>query len=153
MLQLRSCRVHAGVPAMRRTMATVATSAKNKSKKEGSIADAFVSLSGKERPPLPERFKTLKQRLAQGHESELVESWTRLLRALKAENEIVKRDGSMVIPQVDFKDMENGIDRLKGDIRKRGVVVVRGVVPEDEARAFKQEIEEYVGKNPSTRGK
>jgi hypothetical protein len=38
------------------------------------------------------------------------------------------------------------------EIRKRGVVVVKGVVPEVEARAYKGEVEEYVRKNPWTKG-
>jgi hypothetical protein len=33
------------------------------------------------------------------------------------------------------------------------VAVIRGVIPEDEARSYKFEIEEYARQNPQTRGK
>ncbi|KAF5018876.1 hypothetical protein F66182_9137, partial [Fusarium sp. NRRL 66182] len=120
-------------------------------KKEGDISDAFASLSGAEREPLPDRFRQLKVDLVRGREQQIVESWKRLLRELKRENEIVARRGPAVIPQVEYGDFENGLGRLKDEIRKRGVVVVKGVVPEGEARAYKDEVEEYVRKNPSTR--
>jgi hypothetical protein len=121
-------------------------------KKEGDISDAFVSLSGAKRPPLPDRFRKLKCDLVRGREKEISESWKRLLRRLRAENEIIAQKGSDVIPQVDVADLDSACEALKEEIRKRGAVVVRGVVPEAEARAYKEEVEEYVRKNPWTRG-
>ncbi|GAO15286.1 hypothetical protein UVI_02041100 [Ustilaginoidea virens] len=59
--------------------------------------------------------------------------------------------GSDVIPQVEFAHLEAGCRGLRDEIRKRGVIVVRGVVPEGEARAYKDEVEEYVRRNPWTR--
>lgn len=59
------------------------------------------------------------------------------------------------MPQIDYEDLQaNGkvLRKLKDDIKKTGVVVVRGVIPEDEARAYKDVVEEYVRKNPSTKG-
>ncbi|KAF7554185.1 hypothetical protein G7046_g6894 [Stylonectria norvegica] len=136
--------------ALRRSMATVTTQPPGK--KEGDISDSFVSLSGNDRPILPDRFRLLKRDLVKGREGELTASWTRLLRELKKENEIVITKGPGVVPQVEYQDLEKGVQSLKGEMRKRGVVVVKGVVPENEARAYKEEIEEYVRKNPSTKG-
>ncbi|KAK5995420.1 putative YbiU-like protein [Cladobotryum mycophilum] len=121
------------------------------SEKEGDISDAFVSLSGTARPPLPDRFRQLKCDLVRGREKEVAESWARLLRELKKENEIIAQRGPQVIPQIEFSDMENGIERLKGEIKKRGAVVVKGVIPEDVARDYKNQVEEYVAKNPHTK--
>ncbi|KAM4065721.1 hypothetical protein HRG_010563 [Hirsutella rhossiliensis] len=131
--------------------ASTAAAAQSSSKKEGDISDAFVSLSGAERAPLPDRYRQLKCDLVRGREDKLVESWSRLLRQLKRENDIIAAKGSDVIPQVDFADLEAGCERLKGEIKKRGALVVRGVIPEDEARGYKDEIEDYVRKNPHTR--
>ncbi|KAK1985762.1 hypothetical protein LZ30DRAFT_618877 [Colletotrichum cereale] len=137
----------------RRTVMTMgaAAAAHHAPKKEGDISSVFVSLSGAERAPLPDRFRVLKQELVAGHEDAVVRSWGRLLRALRDENEIVRAAGPAVIPSVEFRDLEGGVARLRDEIRKRGAVVVRGVVDEGEARAYKDEIEAYVRRNPSTK--
>ncbi|KAH7002350.1 hypothetical protein EDB80DRAFT_752638 [Ilyonectria destructans] len=132
-------------------MATAAAAAQTSSKKEGDISDAFVSLSGVERPPLPYRFRQLKCDIVRGREGAIKQSWVKLLRQLRKENDIIAAKGPAVVPQVEFNDLEAGIEGLKGEIQKRGAVVVKGVIPEAEARAYKEEIEEYVKKNPSTR--
>jgi hypothetical protein len=75
------------------------------------------------------------------------------LKKLAVENPKVKKLGPAIIPSVEFKDLDKGVnEELLRDIKKTGVVVVRGVVPEKEARGYKDEVEEYVRKNPSTRG-
>ncbi|KAM5527655.1 hypothetical protein FOXYSP1_20017 [Fusarium oxysporum f. sp. phaseoli] len=128
-----------------------AAQAAGRAKKEGSIADAFTSLSGRRFEPLHDRFRVLKNDLIRGREDRIVESWTRLLRGLREENAIIKKKGVDVIPQVDFNNFEQGISELQDEIKKRGVVVVKNVMPEAQARAYKEEVEEYVKKNPSTR--
>ncbi|OAA70781.1 DUF1479 domain protein [Akanthomyces lecanii RCEF 1005] len=120
-------------------------------KKEGDISDAFVSLSGAKRDPLPDRFRQLKCDLVRGRGKQITESWNRLLRDLRRENEIIAQKGSNVVPQIEFANLESGVRGLKDEIKKRGAVVVRGVVPEAEARAYKEEVEDYVKKNPWTR--
>lgn len=122
-------------------------------KREGDISDAFVSLSGAKRDPLPDRFRQLKCDLVRGREEQLTTSWKRLLRSLQKENEIIARKGSNVIPQVEYAHLESGVADLKSEILKRGAIVVRGVVPEAEARAYKEQVEDYVHTNPWTRGK
>lgn len=151
---LRSTASRTGTPsvALRRYLATVADGAPKIPKREGDISDAFVSLSGAKRDPLPDRFRELKCALVRGREKQIVDSWKRLLRSLREENELIARKGSAIIPQVEFSNLDSGIASLKGEILKRGAVVVRGVVPEAEARAYKDEVEDYVKTNPWTRG-
>ena len=50
-------------------------------------------------------------------------------------------------------DLDEDLSSLKEEIRVRGVAVIRGVVPEDEARAYKGRIEEYIRNNPHTKGR
>ncbi|KAK0611218.1 hypothetical protein B0T14DRAFT_440496 [Immersiella caudata] len=121
-------------------------------KREGDISDSFASLSGKKAEPLPDRFRQLKLELVAGKEQAIVAGWKRLLAALRRENGVVARRGSAVIPEVDFASIHDDLQRKSVDIRKRGVAVIRGVIPEDEARSYKFEIEEYVRQNPQTRG-
>ncbi|KAG6018681.1 hypothetical protein E4U40_007938 [Claviceps sp. LM458 group G5] len=132
--------------------AAAATTGLRSARKEGDISDAFVSLSGAKRDALPDRFRQLKYDLIRGREKKIVESWTRLLRKLRMENETIALKGSEIIPQVEFTHLDTGLCELKDEIKKRGVVVVKGVVPEAEARAYKEEVEEYVRRNPWTRG-
>ncbi|KAF5234576.1 hypothetical protein FANTH_12094, partial [Fusarium anthophilum] len=142
---LRASLAKPSPPVLRRCMTSLAA------KKEGDISDAFTSLSGAQREPLPDRYRQLKFNLLQGRQDKIVQSWNKLLRELKRENEIVAQKGPGVIPQIEFKDLERSSDALREEVKKRGVVVVRGVVPEGEARAYKAEVEEYVARNPSTR--
>ncbi|KAG4282405.1 hypothetical protein FPRO06_09078 [Fusarium proliferatum] len=142
---LRASLAKPSPPVLRRCMTSLA------SKKEGDISDAFTSMSGVKREPLPDRYRQLKLKLLQGREDKIVQSWNKLLRELKRENEIVAKKGPGVVPQIGFKDLERSSDALREEVKKRGVVVVRGVVPEGEARAYKAEVEEYVARNPSTR--
>ncbi|GAW22603.1 hypothetical protein ANO14919_121450 [Xylariales sp. No.14919] len=125
----------------------------HQAKREGDISDSFMSLSGGSRPPLPERFLDLKRSLVAGHEDRVIASWQRLLARLKEENGILAKDGSKVIPSVEFSNLEKDLARLHSEIKKRGVAVIRGVIPEEDARAYKDDIEEYVRQNPSTRGR
>ncbi|KAK4246598.1 hypothetical protein C7999DRAFT_15298 [Corynascus novoguineensis] len=121
-------------------------------KAEGDISDTFASLSGKQAPPLPDRFRELKLRLVNGHEDAVITSWKRLLAVLKQENELIARTGPAIIPEVRFSHLHDDLRALKPEIKKRGVAVIRGVIPEEEARSYKFEIEEYVRQNPHTRG-
>lgn len=120
-------------------------------KREGNISDFFASLSGGNRPPLPERFLDLKKSLVAGHEAQVIASWPRLLARLKQENAILAKEGSKVIPTLEFATLDEDLTRLRSEVKKRGAAVVRGVIPETEARAYKSDIEEYVRQNPSTK--
>lgn len=140
-------------PRLHRCLATVQTS-KPATKRSGDISDSFVSLSGVEQAPLPDRFRQLKLDLVRNREKDIIAGWKRLLRTLREENEIIAKKGTGVIPQVEFADLENGLDsKAREEIKKRGVVVVHGVIPEKEARGYKERVEDYVHKNPHTRGK
>ncbi|KAI3318091.1 DUF1479 domain protein [Xylariaceae sp. AK1471] len=127
------------------------TSTQSQVKREGNIADSFVSLSGGNRPPLPKRFLDLKKSLVAGHEDRVIASWQRLLAQLKRENSILAKEGSKIVPSLEFANLEEDLTRLRSEIKKRGVAVIRGVIPENEARAYKDDIEEYIRQNPSTK--
>jgi hypothetical protein len=121
-------------------------------KREGDISSVFVSLSGVAPAPLPPRFTQLKQKLVQGHEGEVISSWPRLIKKLKKENEKVAAAGPAIVPQIEYKNLATASQEFKNEIRKRGVAVIKSVIPEDEARDYKSEIEKYLQDNPSTKG-
>lgn len=123
-----------------------------KPKKEGDISSVFVSLSGAEANQLPERYVDIKRGLVRGNEDRIIASWKRLLHELQSENEIIAREGSKVVPQIDFEDLKSAPSWFHDEVKKRGVAVVRGVIPENEARQYKTDVEEYVTANPWTKG-
>jgi Asp-tRNA(Asn)/Glu-tRNA(Gln) amidotransferase A subunit family amidase len=144
---LGSCQIR-GVAAVASGMDHMGAMAK----REGDISDSFASLSGKKADPLPDRFRQLKLQLVRGHEDAIIEGWKRLLDVLRRENELIARRGPAIVPEVRFDRLDEDLRDNAAEIKKRGVAVVRGVIPEDEARAYKFEIEEYVRRNPQTRG-
>lgn len=129
-----------------------AASTEAASKDEGDISSVFRSLSGSdESEKLPQRFADVKRGLVKDRDA-LHTSWNRLLGCLKQETETVKSQGSDCIPQIRYADIDKAPQDFHAALRKRGVAVIRQVVPEHEARAFKEETERYVAANPSTRG-
>ncbi|KAK9455941.1 hypothetical protein V1511DRAFT_499108 [Dipodascopsis uninucleata] len=133
-----------------------------KAKPPGDISSVFPSLSGVEFVPLPERFTDLQKGLINGHESDIVDAWHRLLSDLEKETKEIQRLGHNIVPTADF-EKDIGVDPLTNipyfksaelvqEIKKRGTVVIRNVVPRDEARNYKYMAEEYVKANPSVVG-
>ncbi|KAB8290812.1 hypothetical protein EYC80_008449 [Monilinia laxa] len=123
-------------------------------KKEGDISDVFVSLSGGKATPLPERFADIKRNLIRGHEEAVQASFIRLINRLMYENPKVAKLGPRIIPSVNFQDVvnKNVSEDVLQDMRDKGALVIRGVVDETVARGYKQEVEDYVKLNPSSRG-
>lgn len=128
-------------------MAAMAEPAPPKTKREGDISDSFASLSGFKEQTLPDEFRQLKIHLSQRREEEIKASWNRLLDELKIENDIAAERGPAVIPEVRYSHLATDLPAAQAEIKKRGAVVIRGVIPEEEARGYKTEIEEYIRKN------
>lgn len=128
-------------------MAAVATQ-----KRAGDISDAFVSLSGQGFKPLPDRYGELKSSLIKGREAEIRASWERLLGYLRKEIPIIVQLGSKVIPEINYEDIDHPSENFKQELKKRGVAVVRGVVPVEQALQWKEGVRDYVKTNPHTKG-
>ncbi|KAL2759759.1 hypothetical protein ACRALDRAFT_1067513 [Sodiomyces alcalophilus JCM 7366] len=124
------------------------------SKKDGDISSVFRSLSGGGgQDELPPRFADVKRSLltrSQGRDA-LYASWNRLLKRLQDDIGVIRETRSTIIPEISFADLDNPSSNFNEAFRKRGVAVVRNVVPEKEARSYKEEVERYVAANPSTR--
>ncbi|RAO68294.1 uncharacterized protein BHQ10_004306 [Talaromyces amestolkiae] len=127
----------------------VSTATTPTTKAAGDISSVFPSLSGKAAEPLPPRFQALKSQLSAGREKDLTESWWRLLDSLRDEVKKIKALGSDAIPSIDYKDVKNGTltEAQLNEIRHRGSVVIRGVVPKETALEYKQKAREYIAAN------
>ncbi|KAI4728711.1 DUF1479-domain-containing protein [Aureobasidium sp. EXF-10728] len=142
--------VNVSRPGSTRNLATAA--GPHKSKREGDISSVFVSLSGDgATAELPPRFATIKNALLKGNRDQVTASWARLLEKLDQENQLVKEKGPAIIPSIDFADIDRPSATFKAELAKRGVAVVRGVVPQTEARGYKNEVEDYIKLNPWTK--
>jgi hypothetical protein len=131
----------------RRTAATVA-----QARKEGDISSVFVSLSGEVPEALPPRFALQKARLIEQSRAQVHDSWSRLLLQLKDEVQKIASKGPAIIPQIDYSDIGTNSEDFAAEVRKRGAAVVRGVIPESEAREYKTKVENYIKANPWTKG-
>ena len=59
---------------------------------------------------------------------------------------------AQVIPQVSFTDLENlSVERI-ADIKKRGCVVIRDVVDNQQAAGWKDDLKKFAEDNPSVPG-
>jgi hypothetical protein len=141
-----------------RTLATTAPTittphTRDRARKEGDISSVFASLSGAEAKPLPPRFAEIKTALIRNNEAAIQDSWSRLLTALRSEVELIASTGPAIIPEIDFENIQNHsrVQPFGDALRKRGVAVIRNVVPQEVSLGWKEEIKEYVKKNPHTK--
>ncbi|KAG8897338.1 hypothetical protein FRC01_011376 [Tulasnella sp. 417] len=122
-------------------------------KAEGDISTIFASLSGATHDALPQRFADLKRAIAgtspEAHQK-LTESWVDLLAALQLGLQEIQLKGPTIVPEVSFKELTNSGETASWtkEVAKRGVVVVRDVVPDEEALAWKQQVRDYIKANP-----
>lgn len=101
--------------------------------------------------PLEPRFADLKAQIIAGKEDALHESWNRLLASLREEIPLIAEKGPSIVPQIDFKDIDNASEDFRAEHRKRGVAVIRNVMPEQEALSLKKQLREYLEANPHTK--
>ncbi|KAH6634254.1 hypothetical protein B0J18DRAFT_12904 [Chaetomium sp. MPI-SDFR-AT-0129] len=101
---------------------------------------------------LTSRFAALKEGLISGENLAVNNSWQRLLRQLPGEIDQVSSLGSAAIPTISFEDTTDPTqaEPFLEQLHRRGVGIVRGVVPKDTALAWSQEAAEYVEQNTAT---
>ncbi|KAI1204816.1 DUF1479-domain-containing protein [Annulohypoxylon truncatum] len=129
--------------------------AKRKKNDSGNImAVDFLSLHDPDPIPLPDRFAKIKRKLIAGNEKAVACSFYRLLSQLRKEADRIAAAGSDIIPTIDYIDIHNPnkVAIFRDALRKRGVAVIRRVVPSNVALLWKEETQEYLRHNPPTKG-
>ncbi|KAI5295516.1 hypothetical protein KEM52_001151 [Ascosphaera acerosa] len=118
-------------------------------KAEGDISSVFTSLQADYKPqPLAPRFADLKEAIFAQNGDALTRSYKILLESLRHEASELAARGPAVRNRVLLHLIGGGISQQTlADIKSRGTVVVRGVIPRSEAADLKQEAEEYVAAN------
>ncbi|EJD02243.1 DUF1479-domain-containing protein [Fomitiporia mediterranea MF3/22] len=99
----------------------------------------------------PPRFVDLKREiLPQDDESKarLVAAWNDLLAALQSATQEIRSQGPSIIPQVEFSEIKNLKPEEIETIKRRGVVLIKNVVDDDQAASWKEELKAFVKVNP-----
>ncbi|KAJ7671456.1 hypothetical protein DFH06DRAFT_116359 [Mycena polygramma] len=105
--------------------------------------------------PLPPRFTEIKRSIAAANpnfEQDLTRAWNEVLAELDKVTKTIAKEGSSYIPQVSFADLNSLSDAQIADIKRKGTVVIKDVVDDDQARAWKISLEEFVKANPQVDG-
>ncbi|KAG6382200.1 hypothetical protein JVT61DRAFT_851 [Boletus reticuloceps] len=142
-------------PVAGNRIATMATEATRGAGKGGTIADVFTTLGPKaDVAPLPARFSAVKKEVLRdmGVTPDKLElAWKGVLKALEPRVQEIISKGGNIIPRISYKEVKDGFSESQKDaIRKTGVVVITGGVPEEEALGWKCLIKGYIAANPVT---
>ncbi|PLB48654.1 DUF1479 domain protein [Aspergillus steynii IBT 23096] len=118
----------------------------------GNNRHSSISAPRTANAPLADPFLDFTRDLVKGKEEAIVSSWCRLLRQLKIENNLIAQKEHEIIPEISFDDLEAECEDLRDEIQKRGMVIVRGVLPEEKAFACKNDMDDCSRKSPTTQG-
>ncbi|KAM5537853.1 hypothetical protein V8D89_008495 [Ganoderma adspersum] len=120
--------------------------ARRATKKEGTVAEFFENLVT-EGPPLPARFADLKKEMC-ADRGAIEHAWRAVLKELEDGTEEIAQRGNEMVMRVPFEDVQRGLseEQLK-TLKKTGVMIVTGGVPEKEALGWKQSLREYTAAN------
>ncbi|KAH7928102.1 DUF1479-domain-containing protein [Leucogyrophana mollusca] len=103
----------------------------------------------------PARFVDLKHQIAAAtpdFQKRLTDSWNDLLAQLELRAQEVAKEGPNFIPQVKFEDLEKLTPEQVDVIRRKGSIVIKDVVPDDEAAGWKTALEDFIKANPHVEG-
>jgi len=103
----------------------------------------------------PARFADLKASIASSYpdfELNATRSWGEILQELNNLANIIKAEGPNTIPQVNFADLHKLSAEEIEKIKRRGTVVIKDVVPDEQAIKWKEELKEFVKANPTVEG-
>ncbi|KAI2638491.1 DUF1479-domain-containing protein [Xylaria nigripes] len=110
-------------------------------------------LNAAEPIPLSPRFAKLKRNMIACREKDVAESFYRLIRALRTETNDIAARGSDVIPTIDYIDIDDSekASAFRETLKKRGVGIIKRVVPFTVAGTWKEETLDYIADNPQTK--
>lgn len=118
-------------------------------KSKGNISSVFGQLGGG-KPTLAPYFLDIKKQLVPGEEQKkkIQASYERLIQAFEKEKKEIHERGSKVIPEVHINDIKKNNGKLPDAIaqlvKKRGGLVVRGILERDQALKYKNDIKNYI---------
>lgn len=108
-------------------------------------------------PILEPRFSLLKQSIIDpANQDRVISSYEQLKIDLEAEASYIARVGSKAIPEINFAEIlaNDGClpDEASNLIRERGCIIIRGVVPEEQATKWETELIDYTKRHAAVGG-
>ncbi|KAH9481804.1 Tubulin beta-2 chain [Psilocybe cubensis] len=104
---------------------------------------------------LPARFIDLKVQIASSYpdfEKNAIRTWSEILHEMNNVTKTIIEEGTNYVPQVDFADLNNLSSEEVEKIKRKGSVVIRNVVPDEQAIKWKEELKEFVTVNSTVEG-
>ncbi|KAJ7511697.1 hypothetical protein B0H11DRAFT_711832 [Mycena galericulata] len=105
--------------------------------------------------PLPPRFAEIKLKIAAANpnfEHDITKAWIEVLGELDKVTKVIVQEGPTYIPQFSFAELNKLTPAQIADIKRKGTVVIKDVVDDEEARAWKTSLEEFIKANPHAAG-
>ncbi|KAF9453175.1 DUF1479-domain-containing protein [Macrolepiota fuliginosa MF-IS2] len=99
----------------------------------------------------PPRFLELKREIASSYpdfEIRITQAWKEVIVELATVSAKIKQDGTQYIPQVNFDELDKLSAERVATIKRRGCVVIRDVVNDEQAIAWRESLKEFVRINP-----
>ncbi|KAI0032542.1 hypothetical protein K488DRAFT_78436 [Vararia minispora EC-137] len=107
-------------------------------------------------PQLPARFADLKLEIASSYgpdfESCITRAWGEIIEELDKATTKIADEGTEIIPQVSLSELDSLTPSQLDNIKKRGCVVIKDVVPDTEAAGWKTELQQFAKDNPTCPG-
>ncbi|KAG6853315.1 hypothetical protein C0991_005241 [Blastosporella zonata] len=105
--------------------------------------------------PLPARFSDLKREIAASYpdfQERVIKAWGEIIAQLKVVSAEIAQVGPDYLPQVNFADLDKlGAEEIKR-IKRIGSVVIRDVVPDEDAIRWKAQLKEFTRAYPDVIG-
>ncbi|KAH6909282.1 hypothetical protein BKA70DRAFT_1278064 [Coprinopsis sp. MPI-PUGE-AT-0042] len=104
---------------------------------------------------LPPRYAELKKQIAASYpdfEQNATRAWREITEELNKFAETIQKEGSSYIPSVDFKDLKSLSQEQVAKVRQAGSVVIRNIVDDTEAIAWRESLKKFVKENPDVEG-
>lgn len=117
----------------------------------GDISSVFTSFEDSGTVGLSEEYAEVKRNLIKNREA-LTASWHRLKKALADGIKEIKEIGPDIIPKVLYTELENLSEEQTQEIKRRGSLVIKNVIPKEEAVQLKKDVIDYIDVNPNTEG-
>lgn len=124
---------------------------KAKAKATGDISSVFSSFENNNFVELPKKYAELEETLMKNPEA-LKSSWIRLKKALSEGIKEIDENKSDIIPKAEFSKLNDLSEKKKKEILKHGSVVIKNVIPREEAVKLKTDVIDYIDENPQTIG-
>ena len=117
----------------------------------GDISSVFSSFENADTVGLPQEYAEVKKNLVKNKEA-ITASWHRLKKALADGIQEIKEVGLEIIPKVLFSELGNLSEEQTQQIKKRGSLIIKNVIPKEEAIQLKKDVIDYIDANPNTEG-